>query len=466
MIRLIPDTLAGRTIAVLLLSLGLFHLFSIYIYQIDLESVAGSTRERQLAERLVSIKRVIADLPATERERTAHSLTTATIEVHWSLLSLVNTESRTSEHVRDMRTRLLQLVPELNEGQIRLGYADEGAGAATSTSSTHLLLASLQLADGSWVNFAAATFLPSASSEHGVLFSTTAMAIGIVLVSVLLVGTITAPLRALAQAAERTGVDVSAPGMPESGPAEVRHAARAFNQMQTRLRRLIDDRAETLAAISHDLKTPITRLRLRAEFVGDDVIRQEIDDDLREMEAMIESTLAFLRGEIESEKARSVDLSAILETICGDLVDAGHNVELVSAPHALLLCRSLAIKRALSNLVQNAVKYGGNARVAVVVGQEEIQITIDDDGPGIPDDQIEAVFNPFHRLEESRSRTTGGSGLGLTVARSLIRSHGGEVTLRNRSGGGLRATVVLPRVLQLGAQGTSQPVATRLRVSP
>jgi signal transduction histidine kinase len=456
--RLIPDTLAGRTIAVLLLSLGLFHLFSIYVYQVGLESATGSAREHQLAERLASIKRVIADRPAMEREQTAHSLTTASIEVHWSLQNLVNAEAVTSEHLRDLRSRLMQLLPELNEGQIRLGYADERIGSAASTSSTHVLLASLQLADGSWVNFGVAAFLPGAASEHGVFYSTTAMAVGIVLVSVFLVRTITAPLRALAHAAERTGVDVAAPGVPETGPAEVRHAAHAFNQMQTRLRRLIEDRAQTLAAISHDLKTPITRLRLRAEFVGDESLRKEIDDDLTEMEAMIESTLAFLRGEIETEETRSVDLSAILETICGDLADSGHNVEIVSAPHALLPCRSLAIKRALSNLIQNAVKYGGNARVLLALAQGEIQITIDDDGPGIPDDQIEAVFNPFHRMEESRSRVTGGSGLGLTVARSLIRAHGGEVALRNRPEGGLQAIVNLPRVSQASARETSPPI--------
>ena len=201
-----------------------------------------------------------------------------------------------------------------------------------------------------------------------------------------------------------------------------------------------------LAAVSHDLKTPITRMRLRAEFVSDEALREEIDADLSEMEAMIESTLAFLRGESETEAARVVDVVAILETVCDDLADRGHKVELVAPAQAPLLCRSLAIKRALSNLIDNAVKYGGNAAVSLVVLRDELEITIDDDGPGIPHDQIEAVFDPFYRVESSRSRETGGSGLGLTVARSLIRSHGGEIALQNGPKAGLRVTVRLPRI--------------------
>lgn len=448
---LLPKTLVGRTIAVLLLSVGILHLFSIYIYQNGLETVAGAMRDRELAERLVTARRTIAEAPLTEREHAAHGLSTPTLQIHWSPQSVVNAAPSESARAEALRQRMLQLSPDLDAEQIHLGYVDDAAGEPTNIGDAHPLLASLQLGDGSWINFTAAT-LPAAAARHGALLSTTAMAVGIVIISVALVRTITAPLRALALAADRTGVDVSAPGMRETGPEEVRHAAVAFNRMQDRLRRSIHDRANMLAAVSHDLKTPITRMRLRAEFISDETLRQEMDDDLSEMEAMIESTLAFLRGETETEETRVVDVVAILETICDDLADRGHRVELLAPPQSALLCRSLAIKRALSNLTDNAVKYGGNATVSLVVRADELEITIDDDGPGILPDQIDAVFSPFHRLESSRSRETGGSGLGLTVARSLIRSHGGDVGLQNRPGGGLRAMVRLPRIGQEATQ--------------
>jgi signal transduction histidine kinase len=276
------------------------------------------------------------------------------------------------------------------------------------------------------------------------LGSLTAMALGILLVSIVLVRSITAPLRALAEAADRIGIDAAAPEVRQSGPREVRLAATAFNRMQARIRRLIDDRTQTLAAVSHDLKTPITRLRLRAHFVQDDELRRTIEADLDEMEAMIQSTLDFLRGDATGEEIRTVDVGTIIETVCDQLVDGGHEVVLRAEPHLPLACRPLAIKRALTNIIGNAVTHGRRARVALARQAEGLVVTIDDDGPGIPPAELERVFDPFYRLDSSRSRDTGGTGLGLTVARSIIRAHGGDVRLANRDGGGLTVTITLP----------------------
>jgi signal transduction histidine kinase len=445
---LIPQTLAGRTIAVLLVGLGLFHLWSIWIYQVGIENLLGSTRDQQLAERLVSVKRAIAALPRDDREQTAHALSTATMEIHWSPLSLVNPPSVESERIGLLRKQLRELVPEITDDHVRLAFADEGTSSEDSDAYRHLLLASVQLPDASWVNFRLATF-QTAPTEHGVLASLSAMALGILLVSVVLVRSVTAPLRTLARAADRIGIDLAAPEVPQTGPREIQQTAKAFNRMQARIKRLISDRTQTLAAVSHDLKTPITRLRLRAEFVKDEELRQTIEGDLDEMERMIESTLAFLRGDATGEESKTVDIATILETVSDQLVDTGHDVDLAGLPHVSVCCKPLAIKRALSNLVENAVKYGRRARVNLAERGDEIVITIADDGPGIPEEEMERVFDPFYRLEASRSRETGGTGLGLTVARTAIRAHGGDVRLHNLDPSGLCVTVTLPKTTDI-----------------
>ena len=453
--RLIPDTLAGRTIVILLFGLGLFHLWSIWIYQLGIEDLLGTTREEQLAERLVSIKRIIATLPESEREYTAHDLSTATMEIHWSTRSLVNPTPAESDRIDLVRRRLRELVPDIADDRVRLAFANEGTPRDATDTFHHLLLASVQLPDDSWLNFSVSTPRLASAPDHGVLASLTAMALGILLVSVFLVRSVTAPLRSLSTAADRIGIDAALPDLPQAGPREVRLAASAFNRMQARIKRLIDDRTQTLAAVSHDLKTPLTRLRLRAQFVGDDDLRQTIESDLDEMEAMIQSTLDFLRGDATGEEVRTADIGTILETVCDHLVDSGHDVVLRADLHAPLSCRPLAIKRAFCNLVENAVKYGTRARVSLAKHANELIVTIDDDGPGIPTGELERVFDPFYRLEASRSRETGGTGLGLTVARSTIRAHGGDVQLANRSGGGLSVTVTLPASARVGQDGNT-----------
>lgn len=455
--RLIPDTLAGRTIVILLLSLGLFHLWSLWIYQLGIQDLLGTTREEQLAERLVSVKRVIAALPESEREQTAHALSTATMEIHWSTSSLVNPRGAESHRIMLVRQRLQELIAGIADDQVRLAFADEGASRerADDDAYHHLLLASVQLPDGSWLNFSVSMLRLASAPDHSVLGSLTAMALGILLISVFLMRSVTAPLRSLASAADRIGIDAASADVSQAGPREVRLAAAAFNRMQARIERLIDDRMQTLAAVSHDLKTPITRLRLRAHFVRDDEVRQTIESDLDEMEAMIQSTLDFLRGDSIGEEIKTVDIGTIIETVCDHLVDCGHDVVLCADTHAPLSCRPLAIKRAFSNLVDNAVKYGTRARVALTKQVDALTVTIDDDGPGIPTAELDRVFDPFYRLEASRSRDTGGTGLGLTVARSTIRAHGGDVTLANRSGGGLSVIVTLPMPAHLCRPGNT-----------
>lgn len=444
--RVLPDTLAGRMIAVLLLGLVVFHLFSVWAAQVGIETVAGVTRDRQLAERLASVVRAISGAPSNDRERQAHALSTTGLEVRWAPAASVTSVSHGQSDLRSLRTQLREMVAELAEDDLRLDRRQHGTGDESARPGS--FVGSIRMADGTWINFSAGAGFLIASTQHGILLSTTAMALGIVAISVILVRWVIEPLRSLTDAAARVGVDVSTPGMPEAGPREVRDAARAFNQMQERIRRLLADRTQTLAAVSHDLKTPITRLRLRAEFIADQELRREVGDDLGEMEAMIESVLAFLRDHAHEGETKTVDIAAVLETICDHHGDAGHAVTLVRPTAVPLPCKPLAIKRALSNLIDNAVRYGGNADVTLIDDAREVRIVIRDNGPGIPEGEIEKVFNPFFRLEESRSRDTGGTGLGLTISRTIVRAHGGDVRLENRPNGGLVATVTLPKIVR------------------
>ncbi len=258
------------------------------------------------------------------------------------------------------------------------------------------------------------------------------------------------PVRTLAAAAEQLGRDViNAPNLPETGPSEIVTAAIAFNTMAKRIRRFVEDRTFLLTAIGHDLRTPITRLKLRAEFMEDDEQRTKMLADLDEMEAMVAATLAFGRDVTTSEALRRIDLAVLLRTILDEAADGDpeHTDALSYAgpDHLIVQARPLALKRALTNLIGNAIKYGDAARVRLSQPDRTlVQIDIEDSGPGIQLANAELVFEPFRRLETSRNRETGGAGLGLSIARNIVRAHGGDILLSNPPSGGLRASVTLP----------------------
>jgi signal transduction histidine kinase len=256
---------------------------------------------------------------------------------------------------------------------------------------------------------------------------------------------VTRPLATLGKAAEELGRDIDRPPLPESGPTEVRRAAQAFNAMQQRLQRFLRERAEFLAAVSHDLRTPLTRMKLRAEMIEDPATRAKMLTDVDEMERMTGATLDFLRGARSEERVQPVDVNALLESLQSDFEAMGHEVALEGAATAPFPGRPSALRRCLSNLIDNAVKYGRAARIAVSDAPNSLRIVVADNGPGLPEAELERVFEPFYRVERSRSRETGGTGLGLSIARDIARSHGGELRLRNRAGGGLEAVLTLPR---------------------
>jgi signal transduction histidine kinase len=254
----------------------------------------------------------------------------------------------------------------------------------------------------------------------------------------------TRPLRDLAGAAARIGADVDCAPLPERGPAEVREAAAAFNAMQARIRRGIRERTYMLAAITHDLQTPVTRLRLRLEKVPDEELRAKLVADLNAMGETVREGLDLAQSLDAREPLQRVDLDSLLESACEDARDAGHDAQLHGRTGASILGAPNALRRCIVNLLDNAIAYGRYARVESAVAGDRAVVRIRDGGPGIPEADLASVFDPFFRMESSRSRETGGTGLGLTIARNIAERYGGSIALRNHPEGGLEVTLEFP----------------------
>lgn len=303
----------------------------------------------------------------------------------------------------------------------------------------------VRLHDGHWLRFTDRHHKRHSPWPRTLIFELAVLLAVLILFSLLAIGRVTRPLSMLARAADNLGRDIRHPPLAETGPTEVRHAAAAFNLMQQRLLGFLANRLRMLTAISHDLKTPVTRLRLRAEMLEDPTLRDDINRDLDEMDAMLTGTLAYMRGEAEREQIQPLDVNALLESMTADAQALGQAVSLSGKAAAPYPARPRALRRAIDNLVQNALRYGGNAEIEVEDTPGKLLIRVSDHGPGLPEAELEQVFEPFYRTERSRNRATGGTGLGLSIARDVAESHGGTLTLANRAAGGLVATLTLPR---------------------
>lgn len=304
------------------------------------------------------------------------------------------------------------------------------------------LTLSIRLAGGDWLNVRTIFHRPGLQLAPQALLPLLLMAAAVALVAWWTARRVVRPMRALAIGADRLGRGLEADPLPMTGPTEVRDTTQAFNRMKDRLTRFVNERTHMLAALSHDLRSPLTAMRLRIEMLD------ESDDSIRlkalveEMQAMVEATLEFARGVARAEPSSKVDLSVLLGDLVGDV--GGDRATLITSLPLLATIRPQALNRALRNLIDNAVRYGGVAKVTLKQELGMAVITVADKGPGLPDNKLEAVFKPFVRLEGSRSRDTGGAGLGLAIARTIIQAHGGTVKLRNLREGGLEAVVHLP----------------------
>jgi signal transduction histidine kinase len=460
--RFLPRSLAGQTIIVLLLGLGLSHLLSMMIFNADRNSGLALFSSRPMIEQIAAITRLLDETPPQWRERILQATDSPALSV------IVSSESRLSSDKRDgiantILTQYLSLLLDSKTTDQVVVAVYEVAGHDSgitpmprmhsrmmqtlfhSHASGRILGASVQLRDGIWLNFN--TELP----ERGSIWSTRAvlsmllMGIAVIVFSLWLIQRLTRPLRVFAAAAEHLGKDMETPPMVETGPLEVRQATRAFNEMQERLRRLVENRTQMLAAISHDLRTPITLLRLRLESVEDHQERTRMLSTLDTMDSIITSTLSFAHEDARNEATVEVDLGALLGSICDDMSDAGFQVECDPPTGIIYRCRPNGLQRALTNLIENAVKYGDVAKVELRKTPANVEFVITDSGPGIPEAELDKVFAPFYRVEKSRNAETGGAGLGLSVTRSVIDKLGGVIELKNLSEGGLQVRILLPR---------------------
>lgn len=303
----------------------------------------------------------------------------------------------------------------------------------------------LELKDGSWIHMSAPDRKGATVRrirDIAVLFGGLALILGF---SLLAARMIIRPLRRLSLAADRLGRDREVTLLPKASVPEIDAIAESFNQMQQRLKRFVDERTHMLAAISHDLRTPLTRLRLFAEYVGDEQQRKLVLNDIEEMEQMIRASLTFASDESKLEPHSGVDVAALLISLCDTVSDAGAKAYYEGPDHAELPCQPVAMRRAFANVIDNACKYGFEAHVRLQESADAIEVTITDRGPGIPEDQVALAFLPFRRLEESRNRESGGVGLGLTIARDVFHGHGGSITLASGPSGGLMVRVRLPK---------------------
>jgi signal transduction histidine kinase len=469
MTRWHPDSLTGWTIVVLIAALSVSQLATISIISSIRSDTLEVVEHFHVAERIAGIVRVIDAVPPDQRKGLLQQVAGDTLAVSWDAAPTVESsghagwnESLFDEIVaaalwqtpeRSHRVALLAATSGSFSDRVQAVRrsaslsSDAGrvlGGAVSGNRRARVLDASIALADGSWLNFEVPMADPSRVPGVATIVTIVASGLLVLALSLWAVRRLTRPLIVLVQAADQLGRNVNAPPLPESGSREMRQAARAFNTMQERIRRFVGDRVQMVAAISHDLRTPLTRLRLRAELADNEETRRKMQQDVAEMEAMIESTLSFAREEVNPEARLQVDLVSLVESVCEGLPGVEVRIS-AGVPNRLVLeCQPLAVRRCIGNLAGNAVRYGSHATVTLSADPDRVRIAVEDDGPGIADEDLARVFEPFVRLDTSRNRDTGGSGLGLAIARTVARNHGGDVTLANRPEGGLCATLWLP----------------------
>lgn len=460
-----PQSLFGRLMGVLAGGMLIAQLLSAAFNFAERDSLLQTTSGMQQAQRIADVVRLLDSMGPAERERIVAVLSVPplVLSLHDAAIAVPEQAAagaRTTMFASMLRAalgdeRAIRVEPGESFSVARFsgaGYGRHqgmmGGGPGMDPSAMHggpVLRTQVQLRDGRWARFDSE--LPQAAATlPWRLALTLLLLLGAVLaLSFVAVRWITRPLQVLASAAEGLGQDIDRPPLDEAGPLEVRRAAQAFNAMQRRLSHFIHDRPRILAAMSHDLKTPITRMRLRADLLDDEALRQRFEADLKEMEGMVTHTLEFMRGLGGNEPRQAVDVMALLESLQSDNEAMGRSVRIEGRAHQPFVAVASLLKRCLVNLIDNAVLYGGQATVIVEDTALSLTLRVLDDGPGIAQAELEKVFEPFYRLEASRSRQTGDTGLGLAIARNIAQTHGGDIAPRNRPEGGLEVVLSLPR---------------------
>ena len=389
----------------------------------------------RLAEHLVVSRALLDKWPQEQRQRIARDLITDRYRIGWSTAQPSTSSFR--PHLDSMQRQILAWEPELARSRLHLRLP------ALQNGST--VLGDLRLSDGSWMTFEMRGLASQGNLALDRILRALVPALLLLLFSGLLIRSTLRPLRTLIGATSQVGLGKLEP-IEEAGSAEIRSLIHAFNEMQDRIHELIESRTLALAAVSHDLRTPLARLQLRIESVREDELREELGGDVTEMDDMVASLLAFFGRQSDREKPALTNLAITVSTLVDNATDRGLDAHYIGPDHLEVTVRVSAIRRAIANLLENALHYGGRAEVRLEASDTIITITVNDDGPGIPEDRIAEVQQPFVRLADARERNTSGLGLGLAIVASVVEAEGGTFTLSNRPTGGLSARIIVPQI--------------------
>ena len=464
------QSLKSRVLLVLIVWLALSHLGGLWLYARKHEEAASLLQDALLAERIALVTRLVEHARPEERESLLKIIDSPLVKVipggldrelppyvegsrphqfeHLVGLFLdrpdhqgIKTEHQTaSAHNRS--SLLAMLSAKLNPEPHHLPQGTLGDILTIGTVTT-----AVGLSGGGTIAFTNPLLTVSPFSPLTIWAPLAAMLVSVFLSGAWVIARATRPLMHLAKAADRLGTDLRAAPLIESGALEVRTASRAFNVMQDRIQRLVEDRTAFAAALAHDIGTPITRLVLRLEDLPESELKSKMRADIVQMQRMVTATLGFARTDFQAEASERVDVMTLVQSVADDLLDAGFKAEVHGPPHLGVMTKPMALRRAVANIAENAAKYAGNAHITVrTLGAHppQLEVLIDDNGPGIPTALHEEAFRPFRRLVERIEELPAGTGLGLSVARSFARSLGGDVTLQNRAGGGLRVSLRVP----------------------
>lgn len=429
-----PRGLIGQVMAVLLTAVVLEFLGSALLYDYFDRYSTREEKAQHLAEQLVVADRLLSSARPEVRSKVASQLSSHHIIIGWQRHPLADQTHRSTMLMR-MRQEMTRWERQLAGREIRLASAD---------SDPLLVRGTLMLEDRSYLYFST-----KVRSRWQVFtesfFSIAILILGVMIAAALVIRALSAPLRAMAKAADAAGHGIPVI-MSERGPRDLRVLARAFNAMQQRIANLLASRTRALAAVSHDLRTPLSRLRLRSEVIDDPFARAALSKDIDEMEKMLDSVLTYLAGEAAGEDAQLTDLAALAMTVADEAADAGMDVRYDGPDSLPATVSRLRVKRALANLVENGVKYADAAVVRLHVDEEGVHLIVEDEGPGIPAEQLGTAIEPFQRLDAERPRNTDGLGLGLSIVSHTMEQEGGALLLSNREPHGLRAEMLFPHV--------------------
>lgn len=456
MLRIL-DSLRGQLILLIIAALVIAQAVSLWLFVDERSLAVRAALGFEAAGRAANVARLIEEAPETLQPAILRAANSPLVRFDLSDEPAVDDDTHTDGGVVEARVR--DLLGETQEREIRVELHEVERPImpmphlAPEMAEMHLAMmrgalsaiemrVSIALADGQWLNVGTRFERPPLQWPWVSILSFGVTA-AIILVSVcwFLLTRLTGPLLRISRAADRLGRGENVSPLPLIGPGEMRELTQTFNRMQDRLTRFVTDRTRLLAALGHDLRSPLTALRVRAEMVEENESRDSLIASIEEMQEMVDATLSFAYGMADSEAYETFDLGTFLKLLKSDMLD---DFTLDERESVSVRLRPRSLRRALRNIIDNAHRYGGAVNVTFEHDTDHAVIIISDDGPGIPETDLEQVFEPYFRLEKSRSKETGGTGLGLSIARTIVRAHGGDISLSNRCGGGLVVTVTLP----------------------